>query len=176
MSLFGAMEAEARELTWRAYRQRQKGRLFRVPDIDGSDRDLWPRLDDLYWDKAVGVVAPPGNMFTFREHVTVGVWRGISGSFLGIDLSLVHFSGPGCITHRSPLNIAFIHVLPGAFQRIPQRWAEEDRVEDGASYRCYCDYVYKEDEYPCRCHYTCGGCCLRAESPSAMADAPTLAA
>lgn len=157
-----AIEEEARRLTWRAWRLRDDGRLFGLPEIPASDPELWPKLDAEFNGKAVGVVPPLDGLLnsdsSLEYSVVVGVWLSIGRGFTGICLHVMHFSGPGSTTCRAPSNIGFVHVLPEIFQR-RAAWCLYD--EDAPSNQCdYCSYVFKYDEQPCTCHWGCGACCL----------------
>jgi hypothetical protein len=114
------VEEEARRETWSAWRSRHRGRLFPLPDIDARHERSWWTLDELYWGKAVGIVPPLDGGDPGHEIVVCGIWHGIGPGFLGTDLKVTHFFSYGTSTHRSPLNIGFVHLLPRRFQRVAE--------------------------------------------------------
>lgn len=156
-----SVEAEARRLTYRAWFRRDDGRLFELPEIACAAPEDWDRLDDTYFGLAVGIM--PVDLPDFSSDIVVGEWRGMGSSHLGgRSLRVRHLGQFGATTHRSPLNIGYVHVLPESFQRIVEAdWRRRDDGDDDGDRRCgNCEYVFKGDEKACRCHYTCGGCCL----------------
>lgn len=123
------IDYEARRETFKAYLQRNRGRLFPIPDIEaGRDRRMWRKLDDVFWGKAVGVVPPDDSS---EDRIIVGIWAGIGPGFLGYGLRLEHFEHPGCTTHRSPYSIGYVHVLSRKFQMVAEaQWREDDDAEE----------------------------------------------
>lgn len=134
------IEREARYKTWLAYRKRNVGRLFPVGPHEGREKHHWEAMGRMWFGKAIGCIpildgdyAP----YSYDDAVLVGVFLGIQGGYFGTaDFVVGHFTGPGTATHRSPLNIEFVHVLGGPFQKIidaryfsdEEEWFED--VED----------------------------------------------
>ncbi len=139
-------------------------------------------MDSLYLGRAVGVI-PPGEQVmdtkryrTWAEVCAVGVWGGIKPGWLGLDLTLTHFSGPGSSTRRSPWNIGFVYILPDVFQlHADKMW------DDEGDQRCgMCAYLFKElgedaagvyrHEEPCDCHFLCAACCTGERARAATRE------
>lgn len=118
------IESEARVETWKAYLRRNENRLFDPGPHCGAEDRHWTAMEDMWRGKAIGVVAvldPESTMYpwTLGEAVLVGVFSGIQRGWFGsIDFVVGHFSGIGSATHRSPLNVGFVHVLGGAYQEL----------------------------------------------------------
>ncbi len=181
------VEQEARLLTWHAWIDRDRGRLFSLPDMTavrqkvilGSWRErnerVWRLMDDEFWGKAVGVVPPQDRLaqesgwYTdWRSACAVGVWAGLRQGFLGgVDLHVASFSGPGSTYHRSPFNIGFVHVLPQEYQSLAGRFYEDEGQDDCGM----CSYRFKDDEEPCNCHLVCAGCCIGERAREAVREA-----
>jgi hypothetical protein len=133
-----AIESEARFLTWRAYLHRNDNRLFDPGPHVGAEPRHWEAMNDNWLGKAIGCVAildPESELYphSFHECVLVGIFLGISYGYFGSkDFIVGHFSGPGTATHRSPLNVGFVHVLDEPFQKlvdINYRDEDEDYFE-----------------------------------------------
>lgn len=125
-----AMEAEARVITWRDYLRRDHGRLFSLDDfpIQGSEEWNWRALEDMYQWRAIGVVPKLDDLYTrgdWKVDILVGVFRGCHRGWFGsVDFEVMHFGHAGITTHRSPLNLEWICVLPDFFQRYTEKFLE----------------------------------------------------
>lgn len=153
-----AMDEAAVRETFRAWRTRLHCRLFDpgIPLLKAQED--WDRADQMYLGKAVGVM--PDLDQDSSLDVVVGEWRGVQPGMFGASVVIRHLGGHGCTTHRSPLNVGWIHVLSAPFQRqVEKDWRWIDEEDDGEGLRCECGYRFKDDEDPCICHYACGGCC-----------------
>lgn len=130
------VEQEARWQTWKAYHRRNEGRLFDPGPHVGAERHHWLAMEDMWFGKAIGCVAvldPDSDYYpySFEECVVTGVFLGCNGGFFGTtDFVVGSFSGPGVSTHRSPLNVGFVHVLGGAFQELIDVNYRDDDGED----------------------------------------------
>jgi hypothetical protein len=118
------IEKEARWETWLAYIRRNDNRLFDPGPHCGKEDRHWRAMEDNWRGKAIGCVAvmdPESSMFpyTIEEAIIVGVFSGIDRGYFGsVDFVVGHFSGIGSSTHRSPLNVGFVHVLGGSYQEL----------------------------------------------------------
>lgn len=96
-------------------------------------------MEDQWYGKAIGCVArldrdiPDDGShdyfpYTFDEAVIVGRFNGVDRGYFGsVDFVIGHFTGPGTSTHRSPLNVGFVHVLSEQYQKIVDiNFADED--------------------------------------------------
>lgn len=128
------IEAEARYKTWMAYMKRNRGRLFEIGPHAGREKRHWDAMAEMWYGKAIGCVPVMGGDWipeSFDMAVLVGVFLGVQTGYFGsADFVVGHFSGPGSATHRSPLNIEFVHVLGGPYQKIIDARYFRDDDED----------------------------------------------
>lgn len=154
------VERAARLEAFAAFLRRDKGRLFDPGPCVLPDSYQWDRADEMYHGKAVGVCPDIDQDSTLD--IVVGEWRGFGPGFLGTSLQIRSFGHFGSTTHRSPLNIGYVHVLSAPFQRVVEAdWRRIQDEEDTSTKHCECEYVYKGGETPCTCHWVCGGCCYK---------------
>lgn len=136
---YGVVEKEARWETWQAYTRRNRGRLFDPGPHEGREDRQWRSMEDQWWGKAIGCVAvldrevpDDGSKdyfpFSYSEAVIVGRFMGVDRGYFGsVDFVVGHFSGPGTSTHRSPLNVGFVHVLGEPYQKLVDiNYADDD--------------------------------------------------
>lgn len=130
------IEKEARYETWLAYRHRNDSRLFDPGPHVGAEHRQWEAMEDMWWGKAIGCVPVNDQEYlypNFETDVLVGRFNGVDRGWFGsVDFVVGHFTGPGTSTHRSPLNIGFVHILSEPYQEIidKQYRDEDDYVED----------------------------------------------
>jgi hypothetical protein len=129
------IEKEARYKTWLAYRKRNVGRLFPVGPHEGREKRHWQAMEAMWYGKAIGCVAvleEDMSTYSYEEAVLVGVFLGVNGGFLGPAFTVGHFTGPGSSTCRSPLNVGFVHVLGGPFQKVidARYFTDDDDYEE----------------------------------------------
>lgn len=134
----GEIEKEAMWETWLAYIRRNDNRLFDPGPHCGREAHHWRAMEDNWYGKAIGCVAVmdvESGMFpyTFEEAVVVGVFLGCSRGWFGsTDFVVGSFGGIGVATHRSPLNVGFVHELGGPYQELVRTVYRDD--DDGESW------------------------------------------
>lgn len=128
------VEKEARYETWLAYRHRNDNRLFDPGPHCGAERHHWEAMDDMWWGLAIGCIPAKNEEYLypdFNSDVLVGRFGGVRAGWMGAEFIVGHFTGPGTSTHRSPLNIGYVHILSEPYQEIIKR-QYRDRDDDYA--------------------------------------------
>jgi len=127
-----AVEVWARKRTLRAYLRVPRDRLFDPGPHAGATRRDWDALDHAFWRRPVGVVPIDAPQWQdLSSQIVVGVCGGCQRSPFGgyIDFVVTHFGSVGVSTHRSPLNLEYIHVMPELDWIVDYMWPPEQEMD-----------------------------------------------
>lgn len=127
-----AVEVWARKQTMRAYLRAPIERLFDPGPHAGATRRDWDALTDAFQGKPVGVIPVDAPSWeNLSSQIVVGVCGGCQRSVFGgyIDFVVTHFGSVGVSTHRSPLNLEYVHVMPELDWIVDYMWPPEQEVD-----------------------------------------------